>query len=46
MSNTPDSATPRKPNPQIVTPKSFEQMTEPEVEEIMEERRRKEERPE
>jgi hypothetical protein len=44
--NTPDSATDRKPNPSVVTPKTFEQMTEDEVEEIMEQRRRKNDRPE
>jgi hypothetical protein len=32
-------------NPQIVRPKTFEDMDDSEVEEIMEERRRKQERP-
>jgi hypothetical protein len=46
MTDTPGSAPDRKPNPRIVMPKTFEQMTESEIEEIMEQRRRKKERPE
>jgi hypothetical protein len=44
MTDTPVSPPDRKANPQIVTPKTFEQMTEDEVEEIM--ARRKEDQPE
>jgi hypothetical protein len=42
MSDTPGSA----PDRNVVTPKTFEQMTEDKVEEIMEQRRRKADRPE
>jgi hypothetical protein len=46
MTDTPGSPSDRKPNPHVVTPKTFEQMTEIEIEEVMAKRRRKQDPPE